>query len=66
VEAAAFASDLEELILRHRPVLWVHGHIHHATDYLIGATTVVCNPRGYQAESWSERSGWNEELVVEV
>ena len=66
VSAAAYASDLEDLMLRHRPALWVHGHIHHASDYMVGATRVVCNPRGYQSADWSERTGWDERLVVEV
>jgi Icc-related predicted phosphoesterase len=64
--AAAFASDLEELILRHQPQLWVHGHVHWASDYRIGDTRVVCNPRGYQGEGFSERTGWREDLIVEV
>jgi Icc-related predicted phosphoesterase len=66
VSAAAFASDLEGLIERHRPELWVHGHIHHASDYAVGDTRVVCNPRGYVGPDWSERTGWTEALVVEV
>jgi len=66
VSAAAFASDLEELILRHQPPLWVHGHIHHASDYRIGDTRIVCNPRGYVTEAWSERTGWDEYLTIEV
>lgn len=44
---AAYASDLEALIERTQPRLWVHGHIHASSDYRIGATRVVCNPRGY-------------------
>ena len=43
----AFASDLEPLIERYQPRLWVHGHVHHSLDYPIGQTRVVCNPRGY-------------------
>jgi hypothetical protein len=31
-----------------------------------GDTRVVCNPRGYQSADWSERTGWREDLVVEV
>jgi len=27
--------------------LWTHGHMHNASDYMIGETRVVCNPRGY-------------------
>jgi len=64
--AAAFASDLEEVMHRHRPALWVHGHVHHASDYRVGDTRVVCNPRGYQGEGFSERTGWREDLVIEV
>ena len=45
--SAAYASDLEALIERTQPELWVHGHIHSSSDYRIGATRVVCNPRGY-------------------
>ena len=44
---AAYASDLEALIERTQPQLWVHGHIHASSDYHIGSTRVVCNPRGY-------------------
>jgi Icc-related predicted phosphoesterase len=43
---AAFASDLEQEILRWRPTLWVHGHIHRRSDYHIGGTRVLANPRG--------------------
>jgi|AraplaMF_Col_mMF_1032025.scaffolds.fasta_scaffold00054_100 predicted phosphodiesterase len=44
---AAYASELEALIEQTRPDLWVHGHIHSSSDYRIGSTRVVCNPRGY-------------------
>lgn len=66
VSAAAYASDLEDIMHRHRPELWVHGHIHRAVDYAVGDTRVVCNPRGYQSAGWSERTGWNEALTIEV
>jgi Icc-related predicted phosphoesterase len=44
----AFRSDLEEFIMdRPQIQLWVHGHMHNASDYMIDETRVVCNPRGY-------------------
>jgi hypothetical protein len=46
----AYASDLEEFILRHQPPLWIHGHIHHSSDYHIGKTRVLANPQGYPQE----------------
>jgi Icc-related predicted phosphoesterase len=56
----AYASDLEALMGRHAPHLWVHGHIHDAVDYLVGETPVVSNPRGYPGEEGASgfRPGW--------
>lgn len=47
---AAFASNLENLVAEFEPALWVHGHSHHNVDYSLGATRVICNPRGYPDE----------------
>ncbi len=43
----AYCNDLDDLCARHAPALWFHGHTHWTTDYRIGATRVLCNPRGY-------------------
>jgi Icc-related predicted phosphoesterase len=44
----AFASDLTDFILdRPQIKLWTHGHMHNVSDYMVGDTRVVCNPRGY-------------------
>lgn len=45
--SAAFASNLDELILEYQPRIWIHGHTHESFDYRIGKARVVCNPRGY-------------------
>jgi predicted phosphodiesterase len=43
-----YSSDLSEFILdRPQIKLWTHGHTHHEFDYMIGATRILCNPRGY-------------------
>lgn len=42
-----FVSDLSEVIHRHQPALWIHGHTHDCFDYRVGATRIVCNPKGY-------------------
>ncbi|WP_185982579.1 metallophosphoesterase [Aureimonas mangrovi] len=71
---AAYASDLEDLILKGRPEMWIHGHVHHRLDYAIGDTRVICNPRGYV--SWrkrfgtgavdAEHEGFDEALVIDA
>ena len=62
-----YHSDLSEFILDHPQIkLWTHGHTHHPFDYMIGETRIVCNPRGYENDGYSERTGWNPNIVLEV
>jgi len=63
----AYHSDLSEFILdRPQIKLWTHGHTHHPFDYMIGETRIVCNPRGYENDGYSEDSGWNPNILIEV
>jgi Icc-related predicted phosphoesterase len=43
----AFMTNLDPFIQKTQPILWIHGHTHFSFDYYIGATRIVCNPRGY-------------------
>lgn len=62
-----YHSDLSEFILDHPQIkLWTHGHTHHPFDYKIGETRIVCNPRGYESDGYSEETGWNPNIVLEV
>jgi Icc-related predicted phosphoesterase len=62
-----YHSDLSEFILDHPQIkLWTHGHTHHPFDYMIGETRIVCNPRGYESDGYSETTGWNPNIVLEV
>jgi DNA repair exonuclease SbcCD nuclease subunit len=62
-----YHSSLEEFILdRPQIKLWTHGHTHHPFDYMIGDTRIVCNPRGYESDGYSEDSGWNPNILLEI
>jgi hypothetical protein len=61
--SCAYASNLDGFIEEHQPRLWIHGHIHHSSDYLIGKTRVLANPRGYPDQG---NAGFVPGLVVEV
>lgn len=62
-----YTSDLSEFILDHpQIVLWTHGHTHHCFDYMVGTTRVVCNPRGYENDGYSEQTGWDPNKIVEI
>lgn len=62
--APAFASNLEGFIGKYSPELWIHGHMHNSSDYMIGETRVVCNPRGYVGRG--ENPEFKADLVIEV
>lgn len=43
-----YASEFSEDILDHENIkVWIHGHMHDLSDYMIGDTRILCNPRGY-------------------
>lgn len=60
---AAYASALDDLIVRSGPVLWIHGHTHRSVDYLLGGTRVLANQRGYPDQF---DTGFQPALVVEI
>lgn len=61
--SVAYASRLEGLIEECRPAVWIHGHIHRASNYQVGDTRIVCNPRGYPDQPGV---GFDPRLVVEM
>ncbi|WP_185982597.1 metallophosphoesterase [Aureimonas mangrovi] len=62
----AFASELDWMIEERQPSLWIHGHMHDPSDYVIGETRVICNPRGYYSRNDVENRSFDPALVVEV
>jgi predicted phosphodiesterase len=61
-----FVSDAEELVGTSGAALWIHGHTHDSFDYVVGATRVVCNPRGYAKNGVNENVHFDPRLVLEV
>ena len=50
MSSAAYVSELDAMVKECRPDLWIHGHVHHSSNYQIGGCSVICNPRGYPQE----------------
>ena len=48
--SAAYTSHLDDFVEDSGAALWVHGHIHHTQDYVIGKTRILANPKGYPDE----------------
>ncbi|MEO9789809.1 MAG: metallophosphoesterase, partial [Aurantimonas coralicida] len=57
-----YASDLEPAIETWRPRIWIHGHIHAASDFRVGHTRIVANPLGRADEA----TGFAPSCIVEV
>ena len=58
----AFASDLDRLIGRYQPPLWIHGHMHDPVDEQLGSMRLVANPAGYRYE---RKKGFDPAFCVE-
>jgi len=59
---AGFCNDLDELL----PLadLWLHGHLHTASDYRVGRCRVVANPLGYARKN--EQASYRASLLIEI
>lgn len=60
----AYYTELFEDIMDTQPDLWCHGHLHQSSDYKIGKTRILCNPRGYFPDGLNP--DFNPELLIEV
>ena len=58
-----FVTDLEDMILKHQPNLWIHGHTHDNCDYTVGRTRILSNQSGY---GWEEAHKGFRPLSVEI
>ena len=61
-----FASDLTDLLQRHAANLWLYGHTHRSLDHPVGATRMVCNPRGYAKRGIPENMAFQADRVIEL
>ena len=59
----AFASNMDDIIKKHQPLLWIHGHTHESFNYKIGKTRIICNPRGYTPQ---DNPGFRPDFTVEI
>lgn len=60
----AYASHLDVLV--EKVDLWVHGHVHACSDYLVGSTRVICNPRGIGSGSCVGNRQFDPNLIIDV
>ena len=65
-----YVSMEDDLMLKHQPDIWFHGHMHESIDYLVEdygdviASRVVCNPHGYYGEMVNPN--YNPKMVIDI
>lgn len=59
----AYAEPMEDLMERNVD-LWIHGHCHDTSDYMVGKCRVVANPYGYHA--YEQNRAYNHEGYVDI
>lgn len=62
----AFASNLDDFIIRYKPAKWLFGHTHTQYRGMLGETELICNPGGYPKEGNLFRGAYDPFLRVEV
>jgi hypothetical protein len=62
----AFASNLNEFIIKHKPAVWCFGHTHNKYNDFIGSTNLKCNPFGYAKEMNLYHKVYNPRFSFEV
>ena len=60
----AYATDLSDFMLDYKPKYWIHGHMHNTSDYKIGGTNILCNPRGYTPRELNHEFDINKTLEI--
>jgi hypothetical protein len=64
--APAYIKDMDYLIERYEPALWIHGHTHYSARYRLGKTLVAANQRGYQFQRDQRETGFSDLVVCDI
>jgi Icc-related predicted phosphoesterase len=59
-----YHTDLEWLMRKYKPLLWMHGHTHTPVDYYVGSTRVLSNPKGKR--KYNEGTAFNESFTLDL
>jgi Icc-related predicted phosphoesterase len=59
-----FVCDVEDIIRKKRPALWIYGHTHGSADFQLGDTRLVCNPLGYVGTE--QNAEFDDRCVIEI
>ena len=59
-----FANHWDKMIIKHRPIAWIHGHMHNTIHYTLGQTEICCNPFGYENHEVNEEFSYNGYLQI--
>lgn len=59
-----YFTDLDWMLEKYDITYWFHGHMHNSSDYEVGGSRVICNPRGYAPHELNPE--FNSKLVLDI
>ena len=60
-----FVCDVEHVMKKCRPKMWIHGHTHDCFDFMLHDARIVCNPFGYiHEQNW--RNGFEFGKIIDL
>lgn len=60
----AYCNQFNDLLKKYDIDIWIHGHIHNVSDYQVGGTRVLSNPRGYHG--YQNIEGYDPYKIIEI
>lgn len=63
---AGYVSNCDDFIKSLPITYWIHAHVHHKWDYMIGNTRILCNPLGYIAVEFEKPNLNLGDVLIEV
>lgn len=63
---ACHASNLDSLVQRAEAMVWLHGGVHDAADYMLGGTRVLANPRESPGDGVREVAPFRRDFCIDI
>lgn len=59
-----YLHNCESIIAEKKPKMWVHGHTHQSSNYVLNKTKIICNPKGQDFDEINKNFDSN--LIIEL
>lgn len=61
-----WCGQMEDIISKYQPALWLSGHMHNSFDQMLGNTRLILNPAGKVVNGVAQLETFRDDLVIEI